>query len=97
MLTKIQRYFYRTRNRRKCKCGCGKHLCLENYWKHPTVYKKVPEFLRGHNHVGDRQTRDHISRRAVKIAQTWERKRETRKMVISDLTTESLPTQLSPQ
>jgi hypothetical protein len=77
MLTEVQRYFYRTRLSRVCKCGCGKRLSLENYWKHPTVYKKVPEFLTGHNHRGERQTPEHVARRAVAISRTLRKKRET--------------------
>jgi hypothetical protein len=61
MLTEVQRYFYRTRMSRMCRCGCGKRLGPENYWKHPTVYEQVPEFLQGHN-TRHSQTPDHVAR-----------------------------------
>jgi hypothetical protein len=74
MLVRVQRYFYRTSRSRMCACGCGKRISLRNYWLHPTVYKKVPEFLPGHSSRHP-QTREHVIRRALAIVRTWEQKR----------------------
>ncbi len=74
MLVRLQRYFYRTGRSRVCKCGCGRKVSLKNYWLHPTVYKKVPEFIRGHSSRHP-QTREHVARRARAISRTWEQKR----------------------
>jgi hypothetical protein len=73
-LMMLQRYFYNTSKTRLCKCGCGGRVSLQNYWLHPTVYKKVPEFLPGHN-TRHPQTREHVVKRALAITHTWERKR----------------------
>jgi hypothetical protein len=75
LLTRVQRYFYGTSRNRLCKCGCGRRLSLVNYWAHPTVYKKVPEYLPGHNTRGVHQTREHVIKTALAIVDTWERKR----------------------
>jgi hypothetical protein len=76
-LLEIHRYFSRTHRSRKCACGCGKRLTLKSYWEDPTMYKRVPEFLKGHNHRGKRQTPEHVARRAVAISRTLRKKRET--------------------
>src|SRR6266581_3168287 len=73
-LVMLQRYFYNTGTSRSCKCGCGRRVSLQNYWQHPTVYKKVPEYLPGHN-TRHPQSREHVIKRALAVTKTWERKR----------------------
>jgi hypothetical protein len=46
------------------------------------MYKKVPEFLPGHNHRGKRQTPEHVARRAKAIRETLRQKRS--KLIAGD-------------
>jgi hypothetical protein len=55
---------------------------LKSYWEDPTMYKKVPEFLPGHNHRGKRQTPEHLARRAKAIRETLRQKRS--KLIAGD-------------
>jgi hypothetical protein len=71
-LVMLHRYFYNASRIRLCECGCGRRVSLENYWKHPTTYRKVPEFIRGHSSRHP-QTPKYVAQRAEAIRRTLDR------------------------